>query len=1076
MKGLYAAFARNVVFSNIVLLLIFVGGGMAAFSMIRENFPEFSMDAISVTIVYPGADPEEVEEGISRKIERAVQGLEGVKECTTYSQENVGSAIIEVKDGFEIKEVRHRVNAAVDAIGTFPMDAAKPIIRELTTQDPVILIYLQGKMDERRLKEWAERIREEILTIPVVTQVDNFGTRDYEISIEVSEKKLRQFGLSFASVSEAIRRSNLNLTGGTLRTQGEEIRLRTLGRKYTGSELANIVVMARPTGEKITLDRVADIKDDFEEDPISANVDGKPAVLMIVSKARGEDSLVIAEEITKYVSKKQSQLPKGATLKILYDNTELLEDRIDLLLENGLQGLIIVFASLWLFLNGRLAFWVGMGIPVSISGALVILWGLGETLNMISLFGLIMVLGIVVDDAIVVGEAIYVHRASGEPPLTAAINGVSEVGLPIITSVMTTIVAFVPLYYVNGMMGKMVAILPIVVVSCLMVSLLEGLFLLPAHLSHLPDPNNKYVPGNVFMRLVQRIQESINRKMGFFVEWIYIPLLHKTIQYRYVVLCISISILMITIGVIKSGLIKFEVLGDVDGFIIISTIEFPEGTPPDVTRGAIEKIDEALQRMADKTATRSGKPLIEHRLSLVGQTLEEISKRGPHVGSVEAILLDSEERGIHYKDLLVQWEKEIGLIPGVKALTFYGLSGGPSGSPIELWLQGRDLDHLIKASSDVMERLNQLEGVFQIRSDFSPGKNEMRLNLKPEASALGLTVDDLARQVYAGYFGNEVVRVQRGREDVRVKVRYAVSERNHVSDIYRMRVRTLDGRQVPLVSVADVTFSPGVSKITRTNGMRRVAISADVDSSRVNANEVFRELRENFFPEFQRKYSGISVSLQGENKRMSEAFGSLKVSFPLTAIGIFVLIAAMFRSYVQPVLIMVTIPFGAVGAVFGHLIMGYDLTMMSIFGMVAVAGVVVNDAIVMIERVNEYLAEGMPFFGSVILGAARRFRAIFLTTFSTICGLAPLILETNFQAKFLIPMALSIAAGEFFATIIVIVELPCLIVILNDLRLFFSRQKTGTQVSRNAVEPATERYREMLEAQPFHENKPIMLE
>lgn len=1075
MKGLYAAFARNVVFSNIVLLLIFVGGGMAAVNLIRENFPELSFDTISIMVAYPGADPEEVEEGVTRKIESVIQGIEGIKECTTFSQENFASALIEVKEGFDTKEVLSKVRTSVSAIATFPMDAEKPIIQELTAGDPVLLLYLKGDMGERRLKEWSERVREELLAIPIVTQVINFGMRDYEISVEVSEQQLQQYGLSFAMVSDAIRRSNLNLAGGTLRTQGEEIRLRTMGRKYTGAELSEIVVRATSEGEAVTLGQVAQINDGFAENSTRALIDGESAVMVMVSKAKGEDSLAIAKAVNAYVAQKQAQLPKGASLKILYDNTELLQDRIDLLIENGIQGLIIVFASLWIFLNGRLAFWVGMGIPVSIAGALFILWCIGETINMISLFGLIMVLGILVDDAIVVGEAIYVHRSSGDPPLAAAINGVNEVGMPVITSVLTTIVAFVPLYFIKGFMGKMVAILPLVVASCLLVSLLEGLFLLPAHLSHLPDPNKKYIPPNALMRIIQRIQESTNQKMGLFVEWIYIPFLHKTLQYRYVLLCISISILMVTLGVVKSGFLKFEVMGDVDGFIIISTIEFPDGTPAEVTRSAIEKIDEALLRLAAKTETRTGEPLIKHRLTLMGQTLEQSSKSGSHVGSVEGILLDSEDRGIHYRDLLVQWEKEVGLIPGVKSLTFKGITGEPPGAPIEIWLQGKDMEQLITASTDVKERLRKLDGVFQIRSDYAPGKNEMRLSLKPEARGLGLTVSDLASQVYAGYYGYEVVRVQRGRENVGIKVRYAANERSNVSDLYRMRIRTLDGRQLPLMSVADVTFAPGYSTITRTNGLRRIAVSAGIDKNRANANEIYQELQKNFFPELKQKYYGLSIALQGEDKRMQEAFGSLKTSFPMAVVGIFVLIATMFRSYVQPLLILITIPFSVVGSIFGHLIMGYDLSMMSIFGIVAVAGVVVNDAIVLIERVNEYLAEGMPFFGSLILGAARRFRAIFLTTVSTVFGLLPLILETNFQAKFLIPMALSIAAGLIFATFLVIVQLPCLIAVLNDFRLFVRHQKTGAWVSRNAVEPATERYKEELEAPPSPGDKTIVL-
>ena len=1058
MRRIIAAFARNTVFANIVLVIIFIAGYFATANMIRETFPEFSLDMITISVAYPGADPEEVEEGISRKIESAIEGLEGIKQYTTQSAEGLGTATIEVREDYDVDDVLDRVRTKVNAISTFPVDSEKPVISELLLKDVVSLIYLAGDMSERRIKEWSEKIKDEIQQLPNISQVETFGARDYEIAIEVSEERLRQYGLSFADVAEAVRRSSLNLAGGTIRTREEEIRVRTMGRKYTGEELASVVVLARPEGDVVTLDQMADIDDGFAEDPIAATINGEPAVLLIVYKTPEEDALVISKTLATFVELKQQQIPSGARLQTLYDNTEMLKARIELLAKNGIIGLSIVFLLLWCFLNARLSFWAGMGIPISISGALVILWAMGGTINMISLFGLIMVLGIVVDDAIVVGEAIYVHRRQGKTALKAAVDGVSEVGMPVIAAIITTIVAFLPLFYVGGIMGKFISILPAVVIACLVVSLVECLFLLPAHLSHLGDPNRVGRGGRSLLARLSRVQETTSRWMEILIARLYMPFLSKALHWRYISFATAIAVLMLTIGLVRSGIIKFEVFPKLDGFIMTATTEFPSGTPPEVTQRAVEAIEAALLRLEGKIQTRSGEPLVADRLTLVGQTLSEFPKAGPHYGSVQAILLESEARGIHTEALMVLWEQEIGMLPGVKSLTFAGMEAGPPGDPIEVWLQGHDMDDILAAADDLKARLRQFDGVFQVRSDFSAGKNEMRLRLKPEARTLGLTVEDLARQIYAGYYGDEAYRVQRGRDDIRVKVRYTADERSRISDLNQVRIRTGRGFEVPLMSVAEVTFSPGFATITRTDGMRRVSVSAGVDTNRANANEIFAALSADFFPELKERYPGLFVSLQGEQKKMRESFGSLFVGFPLAVLGIFIVIATMFRSYTQPFVILFTVPFGIIGAVFGHMLLGYDLSIMSIFGMVALTGVVVNDAIVLIERINENFACGMPFFDAILKGGTRRFRAIFLTTLSTVGGLAPLIMETDFQAKFLIPMALSIAAGVAFATVLTLILIPSLLAILSDLRLLAHRIRHGRWPRRLEVEPARHRH------------------
>ncbi len=1053
MKRLLAAFARNTVFANILLLLIFFAGFLATKMMVRESFPEFSIDKIVITVPYPGADPEEVEEGINQKIEDALESIEGIDQYTTKSKEGVATVIVDVKDGYDTSEVLDTVRSHVNAISTLPVDAEKPIIREIVKKQVVMLLALSGDLNEKQLKQWGERVKDEVKQIPLISQVETYGTREYEIGIEVSEEGLRRYGLSFDAVAQAVRKSSVNLAGGTLRTVGEEIRIRTVGRKYTGEELAGIVVLARPGGEIITLDRIAEIRDGFTEDPLFASIDGKPAMFVQIAKTEEEDAIKISNAVQDFVKEKAEVLPPGVHISVFYDTTDSLRARINLLTRNGVLGLCLVFFMLWLFLDLRLSFWAGLGIPISIAGAMFILWSIDATINMISLFGLIMVLGIVVDDAIVVGEAIYVHRKRGESPLDAAVNGVSEVAMPVLAAVTTTIVAFIPLSYVGGTMGKFVAILPLVVVSCLTISLVESLFLLPAHLSHLPDlnkPKKLWAP----FALIERGRLAVSTGLEDFIEKRYVPFIARVLNWRYVSLAIAIAVLMLSVGLVKGGLVKFQVFPKLDGFVVTSTVEFPEGTPPDVTKKALRKLEAAFDRVAAKTPTISGEPLIQQRLMLVGQVLSgDMGAKGPHMGSIQIILLPSEERGVHSNDLLIAWEEEVGGIPGVKSLSFEGMQAGPSGAEIEVWLQGQNMDELLAAADDLQEALKEFKGVYQIRSDYTQGKNELQLALKPEATTLGLTVQDLASQINAGFYGREAFRLQRGSDDIRVKVRYTADERSRISDFKKVYIRTPDGREVPLLSVADITFAPGFSTISRTDGLRRIKVTAEVNNRKANSGEIFAELGRTTFKELKHDYPGIHLAMQGSKKNTRESFASLKVGFPIAMVGIFVIIATIFRSYIQPFIILFTIPFGIIGAILGHLLLGYSLSMMSIFGMVALSGVVINDAIVLIERVNENLSGGMKLFDAIIQGGARRFRAIFLTSISTIGGLAPLIMETDMQAKFLIPMALSVAGGVAFATGLTLILIPSLLVIINDLRRVVVKGITGEWPTRESVEP-----------------------
>ncbi|MBI1319314.1 MAG: MMPL family transporter [Candidatus Hydrogenedens sp.] len=1062
MRGFFEAFARNTVFSNIVLLIFFVGGAFSMAFMIRETFPKVDLDRVQVIVPWPGADPEEIEEGISRKVEQSIEGIEGIKSYHTISAENVSMAIIEAADGQDVSELKDRIRNAVETIATFPAGSEKPITDEVQLRTRVMYLALSGEgMNERELKEWAEDTKFELQSLPELSQVRIVGTRDYEISIEVSEERLREYGLTFDQVSMAVRANNLNAPGGTVQTEGEEIRLRTVGRRYTAEEFANIVVMARPTGEIITLDRVADIRDDFEQEAIESHFNGRPSVSLLISKTSQEDTLTIDQAVRRYVDEQNAKLPQGMSLAIWGEMSGVLKARIALLTRNGLLGLLLVFILLWLFLDFRLSFWASMGMPISIMGAFIVMWFIGATINMISLFGLITVSGIIVDDAIVVGEAIYVARKRGATPLKAAVDGVMEVGMPVLAAVLTTMIAFVPMSFVGGEIGKLVQVLPVVVNACLFISLTECLLLLPAHLNHLPTEKAGTRRRSRIGQIGRTFHSYTNGSLEWTAEHLYVPFVDRVLKFRYAAVATTFMVTLATLGLVQGGFIQFQFFSGVDGDGITANVEFPNGTPIETTRKAVEELEAGIRRIAERTETLSGKPLVANVFSLAGSTIAERdggSVAGTHFGGLRVELLTSTERGISLETLITEWEQESGRIPGAVSVKFEGDSAGLPGSPIEVWLLGKDTELLLAASDALKQKLSGYDGVYQVQDDFRPGKNEARLRLKPEAHALGLTVADLAQQINAGYYGQEAIRLQRGRDDVRVRVRYPESERSDLPNLEQIRVRSRAGFEVPLISVADIDYGPGFATINRTNGLRRVTVTAEVNTHKANTARLFRDLNaEGYFDKLQQQFPGIRVNIEGEPRRTAESFDTIDVAFPLTVLAIYIIIAAVFRSYLQPLVILFTLPFGALGAIYGHMLLGYDLSMMSVFGMMALAGVVVNDAIVMIECVNVFVAQGEPFYEALRRGGARRFRAIILTTVTTMGGLAPLILEQDFQARVLIPMAISLAAGVGFATILTLVLIPCLLGILNDMRRLARRLRTGVWPTAEEVEPARQR-------------------
>ncbi len=1057
MERIIAAFAGNRVLANILMVTLLMAGLLAGLTMEREDMPETQLDTISITVSYPGADPEEVEEGVSRKIEEAIEGLAGIDEFTSVSSEGSSATTVKVVDGYDADRLLDRIRNEVDSITTFPEDAQSPSIVRPEIQEAVLGLALVAPLSEARLKEWADEVKKKIQQIPGVNQVTLSGTRSYEISVEVSQANLLKYGLTLEEVAQAIKSANLNQPGGTLKTRDQEIRLRTLGRKYTGRELEQIKIIQGADGGTLHLKDLAQIKDGFTETPLSIKANGAPAILLNVMAGEG-DAIEIADNVTAFQRDFNAGLPKGSELITLSDNTLSIRSNLEMLITNAVMGLCLVFILLWLFMDPKISFWAGMGIPISLMGGLAIVHFAGITLNKITLFGLIMVLGIVADDAIVVGESIFVHRRNGASKMEAVVKGLSEVAMPVLAAVFTTVVAFLPLYHINGVMGKFILALPTAVIACLAVSLVECLIMLPAHLS---DLKNEDAPPtqNRLSRAINRFHTRTVNGMEQACTHIYQPLLKGCIRHRYLFFSLCIALFLATMGLIKGGIVKFDVFPPQASSIMEGSVTFPDGTPFPITQKAVAQM-EAGARKAAQTLSPD-RDLILNILATTGQkaggTEGHQKSARAHVGGVRVTLISPAESGIDTNTFLFAWERGTGPITGVETLDFSASHGGPPGAPIEIALQSDQMSQSFKAADEIQKALAAMDGISQIQSDDVAGKTEFRLSLKPEAGYLGITLSDLASQVYNAYYGMEALKLQRGNDEVEVRVRLTAQEREDRAGFSDLKVTTSTGARVPLSALAHVETQPGYATITRKNGLRQVMVSAKVDADKIVAGEAISRLRTETFPGIRQRYPDVHIALEGDAKRSAESFGSLYIWGPISLMGMFVIIATMFRSYVQPLIILITIPFGLVGAVLGHLAMGHMLSLLSVFGMVALTGVVVNDAIVLIERINMNLEEGMEFFPALYQGCARRFRAVMLTSISTIGGLIPLILETNEYARQLIPMGISLAFGVAFATLLTLMLLPCLYTIVNDLRCLVARISGRPHVQRHQLEPAAGR-------------------
>jgi HAE1 family hydrophobic/amphiphilic exporter-1 len=1048
---------------NLIMLFLFVAGTYTVLNMKREMFPQFSLDMIDVGVTYPGASPEEVEEGIVVKIEEQLKSLEDIKTMYGTALEGHGSVTLELKAGTDIKEKLDEVKTQVDLIDSFPEEAEDPVSIEIKNNDPAIYLAIYGDVDERLLRETAEKIRDDLVETEHISLASLVGVREYEISVEVSEESLRRFNLSFDQVAAAVKSGSLDLPGGKIKTRGGEFLVRAKGKLYTGEEFERIPVVTREDGTIIRLADVADVVDGFEDTDRKARFNGKPAALVVVRRTDSQDTIAISETVKAYIEENRGRLPSGITLGYWFDMAEMVQDRINLLFWNGLQGIVLVFLVLAMFLSLGLAFWVALGIPISFMGAFLILNHFGASINMLSLFGFIMTLGILVDDAIIVGENVYTHFQMGKSPRQAVIDGVAQIGGPVIMAVTTTIVAFAPLMFIAGIMGKFIAIMPQAVICILAFSLIEAFVILPAHLDHGLAPlqsNSSRLFKILFFPLVgimwvvkelscfhKPVQQKIEALLTVFIDTVYTPVLKYCVKNRYFTIAVGMGILIISIGLMRGGHVPFVFFPKTDSNWIISEIIYPLGTPFELTEETIKKIENGAFALNAHFRDRveGGKDLIVNNFSQVGIIPRRDWKPGVYGGHCGEAWIEIVPAGmrpdISAPEVTAKWRELTGDILGAEQLTFSIIGGGPGGNPIEIQLIGNDLEQLQHAADDLKEEIAEYPGTFDITDNFRPGKMEKRIHIKEGAKSLGISMADIATQIRQAYYGDEVLKIQRGKDDIKVMVRYSQEERETEASIDELRIRTRDGRQIPLNQVAELEMVRGYSTIQRVDRERIITVISDINEEEANARQIVEDLKLNYLNQLTTKYPGITYDLEGQAKRTQESLESLGIGFALAAMIMFLLLASQFRSYIQPVIIMMAIPFGLIGAVIGHLVMGLSITMISIFGIVALSGIVVNDSLILIDFINSKTRSGVQVFDAIVEAGQNRFRPVLLTSVTTVAGLFPLLLETSFQAQFLIPMAVSISFGLMAATLLTLLFVPAIYHAVHDLvRVFFVRE------------------------------------
>ncbi|MEO9600164.1 efflux RND transporter permease subunit [Parasphingorhabdus sp.] len=1031
-SGVVAFMARNGVAANLLMVFLLIAGIASYQTIVQEVFAENSLDTIQVSVNYPGATPDEIEESIVQKIEEAVEAVENVKQIKSNAAENSGSVSVELELGADIDRALDDIKAEVDQIQSFPDEAEEPDVRELTSRQSVVRIAIFGDVSENALKETAYRLEDSLAALPEISFVDTSSIRDYEVSIEVPQDTLQAFGLSLNDISRTVAASSLDSPAGSIDTDSEEVRVRTIGQNYNQQNFEDIVLVSNEDGALIRLGQIANIHDGFEDSDLVSLYNGKPVAFVEVFRTSDERVLDVSRATREYLDGPFAHsLPEGISYAIWSDDSELLNDRLSLLLKNAAIGLVLVLLALTLFLDIRLAGWTALGIGITFIGAIFLLDLAGSSINMFSLFGFILALGLVVDDAIVVGESVYARREAGRTGMGAAVSGARRVTVPVIFAVLTTVAAFSPLFAIGGIMGKILADIPLVVCAVLFLSLVESLLILPSHLSHLPAPGAP--TRNPVTRFFERLQKKVDQYYQAFVNGPLDRAIKFSVRMPFVILATGVALLIVIGSLIPAGIIKNSFFPAIESDVVTANLEMPTGT----TIAETERIARLIEQKGRETYAKFEEQKDDDEPSalrgiftLVGQQ-PRATGPGPqdsgfssNIASVQFSFIPGDQRTLASRDFENAWRETVGPVVEARSLVFASdlISVG---APVDVQISDPDPDVVEAASEKLMERLNRFSGVFDIESDRDAGLKEIQLRLKPEARSLGVTLQDVALQVRAAFFGSEALRVQRGQEDMRVYIRLPEAERNSIVDVERFRVR-VPGGEVPLSTLAEVSFGQAPAVIRRTDGRRITTITADIDSNVVTGQEIADALTNEIMPELQADYPHMLYEFGGEQKEQEDSVGDLGIAFGAALLMIYALLAIPFRSYIQPLIIMAIIPFGIIGALIGHLILGLPLGVLSMFGMIALSGVIVNGSLILIDFINENLRNGMEIEEAIISGAKTRFRPIMLTSLTTFLGVAPITFETSTQAQFLIPMSASLGFGVLFGVIILQLLIPAL--------------------------------------------------
>jgi multidrug efflux pump subunit AcrB len=1041
--------AQNSVASNLLMAVLIIGGLLMLMRIKKEVFPEFALDMVRISVAYPGASPEEVEQGIILPIEEAVRGLDSVKEVQSQALENLGAVVVQLIEGTDANKALSDIKAAVDRLTNLPLDAERPITSLVVAKNLALSLVIYGNSTHDILRKIADDVRDDLTKDKRITLVEMPGVPPREIAIELSQNTLRDHQLTIGQVANIVKRASVDLPGGGLKTANGETLVRTKERKEFGAEFKDITVKDSFSGANISLGDIAIIRDDFQDLDYSSTYNGQNSVRLDIYMVGKQGPLEVAQAAKEYIEKQKSQLPPGIRLAIWDDRSQMFGERADLLKSNAIQGLILVFICLGLFLDLRLAFWVMMGIPTSILGSFLLLPNLDISINMISMFAFIVTLGIVVDDAIVVGENVYDKQAQGLKPMQASIQGIREVAGPVTFAVLTTVAAFAPLLFVPGASGKFMRQIPVVVICVLLISLVESIFVLPAHLAHL-----KMIASQKKQTIFTRFQDFMSGILNWFIETIYAPILRFCTEYRYFALALATAGLILSFSMLAGGVLKFTFMPKLEGDIVMAKARLPIGSPLSETENIKEKL---LDSLDDILKRYGGDQISLGVYAQTGASLPGMGGRpganptstGGHIVDVAVRLVSMDKRPVGAEQIASEWrEANRGLI-GLKSITFSSDTGGPGGIPVDISLSHKDPKILQESATLLAQELKAYQGVKDVNDGFDGGKRQIDLKLKDSATRLGLSESDVARQIRDSFFGAEALRIQRGRDEVRVIVRLPKNDRESLIAFEGLLLKTPQNGEIPLLEAVNLEWGQAFNEIQRDKGKRIVHVTADVDAKKGNANEILAQVKKDVLPRLEMDIPGLSYSFDGQQKDQAETMSSLGVGFLMALFAIFALLAIPFKSYLQPMIIMISIPFGLIGAIGGHLLLGYDLSFISMMGVVALSGVVVNDALVLIDAVNQFRALGSTPMEAVLLAGQRRFRPILLTSLTTFAGLMPITLESSVQARFLIPMAISLGCGVAFATLINLLLVPAVYLITEDLKALFG---FGNGVHNNDLE------------------------